>query len=83
MAAKLLHSLADDNPDLQKQIGCMTGVFQLFDRHQIVSGRRITSHSPKRLPPGNSQHQSFIAYLYKLLLFCLFSHQMIEIKKSV
>uniref|UniRef100_A0A803M0Q6 Uncharacterized protein n=1 Tax=Chenopodium quinoa TaxID=63459 RepID=A0A803M0Q6_CHEQI len=22
MAAKLLHSLADENPDLQKQIGC-------------------------------------------------------------
>ncbi|XP_057722363.1 protein LONGIFOLIA 2 [Arachis stenosperma] len=51
MAAKLLHSLADENPDLQKQIGCMTGIFQLFDRHQIVTPRRI---SHKRLPPGNS-----------------------------
>lgn len=52
MAAKLLHSLADDNPDLQKQIGCMTGVFQLFDRNQIVPGRRLLGHSPKRLPLG-------------------------------
>ncbi|XP_004516159.1 protein LONGIFOLIA 1 [Cicer arietinum] len=52
MAAKLLHSLADDNQDLQKQIGCMTGIFQLFDRHQIVTGRRI---SQKRLPSGNLQ----------------------------
>ncbi|KAL4598311.1 hypothetical protein ACB092_11G051500 [Castanea dentata] len=26
MAAKLLHSLADDNQDLQKQTGCMTGI---------------------------------------------------------
>ncbi|KAJ1388559.1 DUF3741-associated sequence motif, partial [Sesbania bispinosa] len=51
MAAKLLHSLADDNPDLQKQIGCMTGIFQLFDRHHIITARRI---SQKRLPPGNS-----------------------------
>ncbi|XP_020225702.1 protein LONGIFOLIA 1 isoform X2 [Cajanus cajan] len=51
MATKLLHSLADDNPDLQKQIGCMSGVFQLFDRHQIVPARRI---SPKRLPSGIS-----------------------------
>lgn len=51
MAAKLLHSLADDNPDLQRQIGCMTGIFQLFDRPNIVNGRRI---SHKRLPPGNS-----------------------------
>ncbi|KAJ0571170.1 putative protein LONGIFOLIA [Helianthus annuus] len=55
MAAKLLHSLTDDNPDLQKQIGCMTGVFQLFDRHQIVTGRRFPAHSPKRLPPGSPQ----------------------------
>ncbi|KAJ9568195.1 hypothetical protein OSB04_004161 [Centaurea solstitialis] len=55
MAAKLLHSLTDDNPDLQKQIGCMTGVFQLFDRHNMVAGRRFSGHSPKRLPPGSPQ----------------------------
>lgn len=54
MAAKLLHSLTDDNPDLQKQIGCMTGIFQLFDRQHIVSGRRIVGHSHKRLPPGDN-----------------------------
>ncbi|KAK4479415.1 hypothetical protein RD792_014929 [Penstemon davidsonii] len=56
MAAKLLHSLTDENPDLQKQIGCMTGIFQLFDRqHIITSGRpsRTVGHTahPKRLPP--------------------------------
>ncbi|KAL3018261.1 hypothetical protein AAZX31_05G019200 [Glycine max] len=51
MAAKLLHSLADDNTDLQKQIGCMTGVSQLFDRHHIIPPRHVTQ---KRLPPGNS-----------------------------
>ncbi|CAH1428274.1 unnamed protein product [Lactuca virosa] len=55
MAAKLLHSLADDNPDLQKQIGCMTGVFHIFDRHHIVPGRRFPGHSPKRFPPGSPQ----------------------------
>lgn len=42
MAAKLLQTLADDNPDLQKQIGCMTGLFQIFDRHQMVAGRRYS-----------------------------------------
>ncbi|KAF7838541.1 protein LONGIFOLIA 2 isoform X1 [Senna tora] len=51
MAAKLLHSLADENPDLQQQIGCMTGIFQLFDRQHILTARRI---NPKRLPRGNS-----------------------------
>ncbi|ESW10354.1 hypothetical protein PHAVU_009G202300 [Phaseolus vulgaris] len=51
MAAKLLQSLADDNPDLQKQIGCMTGIFQLFDRQHVLTARRTTQ---KRLPSGNS-----------------------------
>ncbi|XP_009110333.2 protein LONGIFOLIA 2 [Brassica rapa] len=36
MAAKLLHTLADENSDLQKKIGCMNGIFQLFDRHHHV-----------------------------------------------
>ncbi|XP_030533164.2 protein LONGIFOLIA 1 isoform X2 [Rhodamnia argentea] len=52
MAAKLLQTLADDNPDLQKQIGCMTGIFQIFDRPQMIASRR---YSHKRLLPGNSQ----------------------------
>ncbi|PRQ32573.1 putative protein LONGIFOLIA 1/2 [Rosa chinensis] len=56
MAAKLLHSLADDNPDLQKQIGCMNGIFQIFDRHQVLTGRRISHH--KRLPPGNLHYSN-------------------------
>ncbi|XP_021893228.1 protein LONGIFOLIA 1 isoform X1 [Carica papaya] len=53
MAAKLLHSLADDNPDLQKQIGCMTGIFQLFDRHHNLTGRRL---SHRRLSAPGSSH---------------------------
>lgn len=40
MAAKLLHSLTDDNIELQKQIGCMNGLFQLFDRHHVLTGGR-------------------------------------------
>ncbi|GAA0154852.1 hypothetical protein LIER_12712 [Lithospermum erythrorhizon] len=56
MAAKLLHTLADDNPDLKKQIGCMTGIFQLFDRQQMITAKRITGHSPKKLPPSGNAH---------------------------
>lgn len=55
MAAKLLHSLADDNPDLQKQIGCMTGIFQIFDRQQFLSGRRPNQRRLLPPPPGNSK----------------------------
>ncbi|KAF6171415.1 hypothetical protein GIB67_009556 [Kingdonia uniflora] len=54
MSAKLLHALTDDNPDLQKQIGCMTGIFQLFDRHHIAPSKRITAHGHKRVPSGHS-----------------------------
>ncbi|CAN8234877.1 unnamed protein product [Cochlearia groenlandica] len=40
MAARLLHSLADDSADLQKQIGCINGIFQIFDRHHVLTSRR-------------------------------------------
>ncbi|KAK3032555.1 hypothetical protein RJ639_036794 [Escallonia herrerae] len=42
MSAKFQHSLKDEKSDLQKQFGCMNGIFQLFDRHH------------KRLPSGQS-----------------------------
>lgn len=53
MAAKLLHSLTEENQDLQKQIGCMTGIFQLFDRQSMLASRRLIGNSPKRLTSGN------------------------------
>lgn len=53
MSAKLLQALTDENPDLQKQIGCMTGIFQLFDRHHILSSKRVNGHTPKRLLSGH------------------------------
>ncbi|KAL2935425.1 Protein LONGIFOLIA 2 [Bienertia sinuspersici] len=57
MAAKLLHSLADENPDLQKQIGCMNGIFQIFDRQQLLSGRRPNQR--KLLPPPQDINSEF------------------------
>ncbi|KAL3844594.1 hypothetical protein ACJIZ3_001997 [Penstemon smallii] len=55
MSAKILPSLTEENRDLRKQIGCMNGIFQIFDRHHFLTGRRISS-SHKRLLPG-AQHQ--------------------------
>lgn len=60
MAAKLLHSLADENPDLQKQIGCMTGILQLFDRQHILSTGKHMRH--RRLPPGISLSEYALPY---------------------
>ncbi|PON46218.1 Protein LONGIFOLIA [Parasponia andersonii] len=58
MSAKLMYSLSDENPDLQKQIGCMNGFFQLFDRHRYLAAGRFNSHSHKRLPPpGHTDNQ--------------------------
>lgn len=39
-----------ENQSLEKQMGCMAGFLQLFDRHQILAGKRI--YSTKRLPPA-------------------------------
>ncbi|XP_039040299.1 protein LONGIFOLIA 2-like [Hibiscus syriacus] len=52
MAAKLLHSLADENPELQKQIGCMTAIFHVFDPHHMITAKRL-SHR-KLAAAGNS-----------------------------
>lgn len=35
---------------MEKQIGCISGLFQIFDRQQILAGKRI--HSTKRLLPS-------------------------------
>lgn len=52
MSAKLLNAFADENQDLHRQIGCMTGIFQLFDRQHLLTGRRLNGQSPRRLPSG-------------------------------
>ncbi|KAJ0520184.1 putative protein LONGIFOLIA [Helianthus annuus] len=37
---------------MEKQIGCMSGFLQIFDRQQILAGKRI--HSTKRLPSSTA-----------------------------
>ncbi|KAI3929855.1 hypothetical protein MKW98_004009 [Papaver atlanticum] len=55
MSAKLLQALTEDSSDLQKQIGCMTGIFQIFDRqNNVVTARRITNHSHSRILTDHS-----------------------------
>ncbi|KAI3895260.1 hypothetical protein MKX03_030609 [Papaver bracteatum] len=56
MSAKLLQALTEDrSSDLQKQIGCMTGIFQIFDRQNaVVTARRITNHSHSRVLSDHS-----------------------------
>ncbi|KAA8550813.1 hypothetical protein F0562_002497 [Nyssa sinensis] len=37
---------------IEKQMGCMAGFIQIFDRHQTLAGKRL--HATKRLPPTTS-----------------------------
>lgn len=37
---------------IEKQMGCMAGFLQLFDRHQIITGKRL--YATKRLPPSSA-----------------------------
>ncbi|KAL1538799.1 protein of unknown function (DUF4378) [Salvia divinorum] len=59
-----MSSLRDENRDLRKQMGCMNGIFQIFDRHHFITGRRISSFSSKRLLQGG-QHQMGQQYATK------------------
>lgn len=53
MSAKYIHTIADEKPELHKQLGCMNGLFQIFNRQHFGAGRRrITNQSKKRLASG-------------------------------
>lgn len=41
--ANLLKALAEDPITYEKEMGCMTGILQIFDRHHSFTGRRYGS----------------------------------------
>nr|XP_043631386.1 protein LONGIFOLIA 2-like [Erigeron canadensis] len=45
-------TLKDDKQELQKQLGCMSGLFQIFDRRYLLGQRRRHGQNQKRLLPG-------------------------------
>ncbi|KAJ0905879.1 putative protein LONGIFOLIA [Helianthus annuus] len=49
---EVLHTLRGDK---RKQVGCMNGLFQMFD-HRYFIGQRRNGHTHKRLPPGQSNN---------------------------
>uniref|UniRef100_A0A1J3FUE3 Protein LONGIFOLIA 2 n=1 Tax=Noccaea caerulescens TaxID=107243 RepID=A0A1J3FUE3_NOCCA len=51
MSAKLLYNLSDESPNLNKQFGCMNGIFQVFYR-QHYPARPVSGDVDKSLPPG-------------------------------
>lgn len=54
MSAKLLYNLSDENPNLNKQFGCMNGIFQVFYRQHYPARRvSVAGDELKSLPSGN------------------------------
>ncbi|EOA29843.1 hypothetical protein CARUB_v10012937mg [Capsella rubella] len=52
MSAKLLYNLSDENPNLNKQFGCMNGILQVFYRqHCPARPVAVSGHVDKSLPP--------------------------------
>ncbi|XP_037491996.1 protein LONGIFOLIA 1 isoform X3 [Jatropha curcas] len=41
---------------IEKQMGCMAGFLQIFDRHQVLTGKRL--YATKRLPPSTMDDSS-------------------------
>lgn len=57
--------------NVEKQTGCMSGFLQIFDRHQILSGKR--QYSAKRLPPSLVSLSNLIfSLIYSCFRFCSF-----------
>ncbi|XP_020577192.1 protein LONGIFOLIA 1 [Phalaenopsis equestris] len=54
MSAKFWHTFSEENSELQKKIGCMTGIFQIFDRQNLLGGRRFKGRNFKDITSGNS-----------------------------
>ncbi|WMV17329.1 hypothetical protein MTR67_010714 [Solanum verrucosum] len=52
MSARMLSSITEENKDLHKKIGCMNGLFQLFDRHHFLIGKHLHGQNHKRLLTG-------------------------------
>ncbi|XP_074583937.1 uncharacterized protein LOC141839965 [Curcuma longa] len=73
MPAKLLKSFAGENPDLEKQIGCVAGIFQMFDRRIFLARQRPNRHKHNKFPPdhalrNSSRHEpESIPYLPEIL----------------
>ncbi|CAG7891695.1 LOW QUALITY PROTEIN: protein LONGIFOLIA 1 [Brassica rapa] len=55
MSAKLLYNLSDENPNLNKQFGCMNGIFQVFYRQHYPARRVVVAGDELRsLPSGRT-----------------------------
>jgi hypothetical protein len=77
MSKKAMTSMKDENQELQKQIGCISGFFQLFDRHRFLTSHNNSSNSHNIPNQGNLYYKILISLFYfcamyfeKLIFVC-------------
>uniref|UniRef100_A0ACD5UJX6 Uncharacterized protein n=1 Tax=Avena sativa TaxID=4498 RepID=A0ACD5UJX6_AVESA len=51
-ASRVLNTLADDMPEFDRHMGCMAGIFQIFDRQRMLTAPRARQPRHKSLPPA-------------------------------
>ncbi|CAJ2665805.1 unnamed protein product [Trifolium pratense] len=52
--AMMTSSMKDENQELQKQIGCISGFFQLFDRHRFLTSHNNSHNIPNQGGTSNN-----------------------------
>ncbi|GJN11110.1 hypothetical protein PR202_ga29278 [Eleusine coracana subsp. coracana] len=64
-------AFSDDVPEFGRQMGCMAGIFQIFDRQRLITGQRGGRQAQKRLPPppasGNESSAISLSAIFKPL----------------
>lgn len=63
MPSELLGSFAGEDQDLEKQIGCVAAIFQMFDRHIFLARQQRDRHEHKKIPSGTIPTGLYILYL--------------------
>lgn len=51
----------EQKEQIEKHMGCMGGFLQIFDRNQILAGKRL--YATKRLPPSTVRYLFLISFL--------------------
>ncbi|XP_006650200.1 protein LONGIFOLIA 2-like [Oryza brachyantha] len=51
MPSRMMQAFAQEASDLDRQMGCMAGVFQIFDRRRLLTARQRGGHRSRGTPP--------------------------------
>lgn len=54
MSEEHLQDSRDGKPVLQKQYGCMTAIFRMFESRHVRPSKWVGCHHRQRLPSGNT-----------------------------